>query len=59
MVMSALSEETIQNYGNQYSIKRLVIPEQIAQAVLWLCLDSANFVIGHSLVLDGGLTIQH
>lgn len=59
MVMSALSEETIKNYGNQYPIKRLGTPEEIAQAVLWLCSDSANFVIGHSLVLDGGLTIQH
>ena len=59
MVMSALSEETINNYGNQYPIKRLGTPEEIAQAVLWLCSDSANLVIGHSLVLDGGLTIQH
>lgn len=59
MVMSALSEETIKNYGHQYPIKRLGTPEEIAQAVLWLCSDSANFVIGHSLVLDGGLTIQH
>ena len=59
MVIEALSEETIKNYGNQYPIKRLGTPEEIAQAVLWLCSDSANFVIGHSLVLDGGLTIQH
>lgn len=59
MVVSALSEETINNYGNQYPIKRLGTPEEIAQAVLWLCSNSANFVIGHSLVLDGGLTIQH
>lgn len=59
MVREALSEQTINNYGNQYPIKRLGTPEEIAQAVLWLCSESANFVIGHSLVLDGGLTIQH
>lgn len=59
MVRDALSEETINNYGNQYPVKRLGTPEEIAQSVLWLCSDSANFVIGHSLVLDGGLTIQH
>ncbi|BAZ15795.1 short chain dehydrogenase [Calothrix sp. NIES-4071] len=59
MVMSALSEETIENYSNQYPIKRLGTPSEIAQAVLWLCSDSASFLIGHSLVLDGGLTIQH
>lgn len=59
MVTEALSEEIIKNYGNQYPIQRLGTPEEIAQAVLWLCSDSASFVIGHSLVLDGGLTIQH
>ena len=59
MVQDALSEETINNYGNQYPVKRLGTPEEIAQSVLWLCSDSANFVVGHSLVLDGGLTIQH
>ena len=59
MVREALSEQTINNYGNQYPIKRLGTPEEIAQAVLWLCSESANFVVGHSLVLDGGLTIQH
>ncbi len=55
MVMEALSEETINNYSNQYPIKRLGTPEEIAQAVLWLCSDSANFVVGHSWVLDGGV----
>ena len=59
MVKEALSQETINNYASQYPIKRLGTPEEIAQAVLWLCSDLANFVIGHSLVLDGGLTIQH
>ena len=58
MVRDALSEETINNYGNKYPVKRLGMPQEIAQAVSWLCSDSANFVIGHSLVLDGGLTIQ-
>jgi NAD(P)-dependent dehydrogenase (short-subunit alcohol dehydrogenase family) len=59
MVKSALSEETIENYSDRYPTKRLGTSEEIAQAVLWLCSDSANFVVGHSLVLDGGLTIQH
>src|SRR6202049_1585338 len=30
-------------------------PEEIAEAVLWMCSDRASFMTGQSLVLDGGL----
>ena len=29
-------------------------PEQAAEAVLWLCSDAASYVVGHSLIVDGG-----
>lgn len=32
--------------------------EEIADAVLYLCADGAGFVTGHSLVVDGGWTVQ-
>ena len=32
-------------------------PEEIADAVLWLCSDAASFVVGHALVADGGQTV--
>jgi Enoyl-(Acyl carrier protein) reductase len=38
-------------------IGRLGRPEEIADAVLWLCSPGASFVIGHALVVDGGYTI--
>jgi NAD(P)-dependent dehydrogenase (short-subunit alcohol dehydrogenase family) len=32
-------------------------PEEIASAVVWLCSDAASFVVGHTLVVDGGQTV--
>ena len=37
---------------------RLGRPEEIAEAVVWLCSDAASFVVGHSLAVDGGSVIQ-
>lgn len=58
MVDQALSKERQKNYAKQYPIGRLGEPEEIAEAVVWLCSEAASFVIGHSLVLDGGFTLQ-
>jgi NAD(P)-dependent dehydrogenase (short-subunit alcohol dehydrogenase family) len=41
---------------NVQPIKRSGLPDDIAQAVLWLASDDATFVNGHALVVDGGLT---
>ncbi len=37
---------------------RLGRPEEIAQAVVWLCSDAASFVVGHAMAVDGGSVIQ-
>ena len=39
-------------------IKRLGTAEEIASAVLWLCGPGSTYVIGQSIVVDGGYTIQ-
>jgi NAD(P)-dependent dehydrogenase (short-subunit alcohol dehydrogenase family) len=37
-----------------HPIGRFGRPEEIAEAVLWMCSDGASFMTGQSLVLDGG-----
>lgn len=39
-------------------VKRLGRPEEIANTVVWLCSDAASLIIGHTLVVDGGYSIQ-
>jgi NAD(P)-dependent dehydrogenase (short-subunit alcohol dehydrogenase family) len=41
---------------NLQPIKRAGLPEDIAQAALWLASDESTFVNGHALVVDGGLS---
>jgi NAD(P)-dependent dehydrogenase (short-subunit alcohol dehydrogenase family) len=43
---------------NLHPIKRLGTPEEIAEAVIWLCSDKASFVTGHAMLVDGGYTAQ-
>ena len=45
-------------YEQQYFVRRTGTPEDIANAVSFLCSDDASFITGHALVVDGGLTIQ-
>jgi NAD(P)-dependent dehydrogenase (short-subunit alcohol dehydrogenase family) len=35
-------------------VKRLGVPEEIAEAVVWMCSDKASFMTGASHVVDGG-----
>jgi len=43
---------------DQVPLRREGQPEDVADAVVFLCSDEASFITGHALVVDGGLTIQ-
>ena len=42
-------------FDTLHPIGRLGRPEEIAEAVTWLCSDAASLVTGHAMTLDGGL----
>jgi NAD(P)-dependent dehydrogenase (short-subunit alcohol dehydrogenase family) len=39
-------------------MKRFVEPEEVANAVVWLCSAEASFINGHALAVDGGAVAQ-
>ena len=45
-------------FEEQYPLRRCGQPEEIANAIGFLCSEQAGFITGHSLVVDGGLSIQ-
>lgn len=40
------------------AMRRLVDPEEVADAVVFLASSSASYVNGHTLVVDGGTSLQ-
>ncbi|SHN25131.1 SDR family oxidoreductase [Chitinophaga sp. CF418] len=43
-----------QRFIEMEPVGRFGEPEEVAEAVVWLCSDAASFVTGHSLTVDGG-----
>ncbi|MCS7238554.1 MAG: 3-oxoacyl-[acyl-carrier-protein] reductase [Thermoguttaceae bacterium] len=55
--MSAkLGQEVIEEIKQRTPLGRLGDPQDVADAVLFLCSEAAGFITGHVLVVDGGLT---
>lgn len=50
--------EVREQIENRHAMKRLGRTEEVASAVLWLCDDSASFVTGEAVAVDGGYLIQ-
>lgn len=60
MVENTLSQvpEIEKQIVSRHPIGRLGKPEEIAEAVVWLCSDAASFVTGHTMTVDGGYVAQ-
>ena len=44
--------------ADQHPVKRVGVPEDIAEMVLFLCSDQASFITGENIRIDGGMTRQ-
>jgi NAD(P)-dependent dehydrogenase (short-subunit alcohol dehydrogenase family) len=49
---------TMEEFGRVHPIGRVGTPDEVANAVLWLCSSDASFMTGHTLAVDGGMTAQ-
>lgn len=54
---TALTEQARKQLVDRIALDRLGTPEDVAQAVGFLCSPAAAYVTGHVLVVDGGLSL--
>jgi NAD(P)-dependent dehydrogenase (short-subunit alcohol dehydrogenase family) len=54
-----LAAQVAANAAACQAIEKPGLPRDIAEAALFLASDASAFVTGHSLVVDGGITMGH
>lgn len=52
--LRSMTEEEQEEVIASVPMGRAAAPEEIADAILWLCSDNASFITGHTLPVDGG-----
>ncbi len=57
MLMQTVGDDHqfLETFRSMHPIGRIGRPEEIANAVVWLLSDKASFVLGHTLLVDGGI----
>jgi NAD(P)-dependent dehydrogenase (short-subunit alcohol dehydrogenase family) len=57
-ITTPMTKETIEARGEEIMARvpmnRMGVPEEIAEAVVWMCSDKASFMTGAAQVVDGG-----
>ena len=52
------NEQALQQMAMLAPMERMGTPDEVANAVLWLCSEDASYVTGHQLVIDGGFVAR-
>ena len=56
--MTGKKKEAEQQFASMEPVGRMGQPEEVANAVIWLCSDEASFVTGDAMAVDGGWIAQ-
>ena len=56
--LTGKNKEAIKQFTGLEPLGRFGLPEEIANAVVWMCSDEASFVTGHAMAVDGGFVAQ-
>lgn len=54
--LTSSQQEDSSRMRGMVPVGRLATPEDMAEAVIWLCSDAASFITGHAMPVDGGMT---
>jgi NAD(P)-dependent dehydrogenase (short-subunit alcohol dehydrogenase family) len=54
-MVERVDKQLIERLKSITPIGRIGDPQEIANAVVWLLSDKASFVLGHTLLVDGGV----
>jgi NAD(P)-dependent dehydrogenase (short-subunit alcohol dehydrogenase family) len=54
-MVERVDKQLIEHLKSITPIGRIGDPQEIANAVVWLLSDKASFVLGHTLLVDGGV----
>ena len=62
VVRTAMQETTLSQGDNIYNksnvLKRCSFPEEIAELAIYLSSDLSNFIVGQTIVIDGGYSLK-
>jgi NAD(P)-dependent dehydrogenase (short-subunit alcohol dehydrogenase family) len=56
--LSKANPDAIKQFIAGLPMGRMGTPDEVVNAVLWLCSDASSFVTGQSIAVDGGIVAQ-